>query len=642
MRLRNDGGPTGMGSRSCDQKNLVTTFASMVARKCAAMDGNLFSGGRIVGLPIRSLVLSSVVALPALNAVPPAFNAGRSVAPREASSVLVQNIENAYLGHVAEIDSDLAAIVDGNYTGSGKLILPNADMRRNRSEICSQLLASIAKVDRRHLDPMEAARLDMVRNDLESAKFNVDTLRRWECSPYDLDYWFGMPIGMLLERNYAPIGKRLSDVSERLAMAPKFFAAIRGSLGTPTKPALDEAIDLCDSDLAVVGKQVPMVAEGAKMDPAAKATLLERVALAKKAIIAHKEWLLAIKAKLDSNGGYRDYRLGKENFLRVFNFQTQVGIDADVLYRKGLAEFQELKTQMAEAARKVWPKVSGGRPMPTDPDDLISATIKAIGDRHGTAAEILPKCKADVEEARRWVEIHGLLTLPQRQALVRDVPPSMRDGGQDFNAFLMPSGVDPKSPAIYYIEVPNGTPEENEPVLRAATDGALMSISLHEMIPGHFAQIGHEGLSAVQKSVHLPGTQEGWAVYAERMMVETGFKADDPEFLLAYDRDMIAVVSCFLLDYQTHVLGMGKKEAMNLMMKESFQDQVDAEERWERCVLSPGQGSTYYAGVMGLLALRERARREWGKDFSLRKFNDRVLACGPIPIKDMPSIVLPN
>ncbi|WP_164230660.1 DUF885 family protein, partial [Stenotrophomonas maltophilia] len=63
---------------------------------------------------------------------------------------------------------------------------------------------------------------------------------------------------------------------------------------------------------------------------------------------------------------------------------------------------------------------------------------------------------------------------------------------------------------------------------------------------------------------------EGWAVYGERMMIESGYGAS-PEMTLMYGKLHLRTVTNTLLDYSVHVLGMTEADALDLLMRQAFQ-----------------------------------------------------------------------
>ena len=76
-----------------------------------------------------------------------------------------------------------------------------------------------------------------------------------------------------------------------------------------------------------------------------------------------------------------------------------------------------------------------------------------------------------------------------------------------------------------------------------------------------------------------------------------------------------------------------EKEAMDLMMKETFQQEGEAVAKWKRARLTSAQLSTYFVGATEHLDLRAAEEKKLGKDFDLKKYNDQVISYGSPPVK---------
>ena len=93
-------------------------------------------------------------------------------------------------------------------------------------------------------------------------------------------------------------------------------------------------------------------------------------------------------------------------------------------------------------------------------------------------------------------------------------------------------------PARYYVTNvdPSWPAERQEEHLRDFSHATLWSMSMHEVYPGHFLQFEHlRGVaSAPRKSVLFAPTSfvEGWAHYAEHVMIEQGFERKNTEIRL--------------------------------------------------------------------------------------------------------------
>ena len=95
----------------------------------------------------------------------------------------------------------------------------------------------------------------------------------------------------------------------------------------------------------------------------------------------------------------------------------------------------------------------------------------------------------------------------------------------------------------------------------------------------------------------------------------------------------LRVICNAILDLGFHAKNICEKAAMDLMMKEGFQQEGEAVAKWKRARLSSTQLSTYFVGVTEHLELRERAKTKAGDKFDLKQYNDSVLSFGSPPAK---------
>jgi uncharacterized protein (DUF885 family) len=168
----------------------------------------------------------------------------------------------------------------------------------------------------------------------------------------------------------------------------------------------------------------------------------------------------------------------------------------------------------------------------------------------------------------------------------------------------------------------------------------IHDLSVHEAMPGHYLQLDHanandDPLRAVLGSGPFV---EGWAVYGEGLMADEGYLGGDATedgklFKLTMLKMRLRSITNTLLDIGIQTEGMTREQAMELMMKGAFQQEREAAGKWLRASLSSVQLLSYYTGYEEHLALRDEAKRRWGNTFTLRRYNDEVLAHGSPPVK---------
>jgi uncharacterized protein (DUF885 family) len=126
---------------------------------------------------------------------------------------------------------------------------------------------------------------------------------------------------------------------------------------------------------------------------------------------------------------------------------------------------------------------------------------------------------------------------------------------------------------------------------------------------------------------------EGWAVYAERLMLESGYGEHRAEAWLVYSKWNLRSVCNTILDYGVHVLGMTEGEAIDLLTREAFQSAAEAADKWRRVKLTSVQLTSYFSGYAAILELREHLKRERAGEFDLKRFHEQFLSYGSAPVR---------
>ncbi|AMJ64219.1 hypothetical protein AXW84_01295 [Hymenobacter sp. PAMC 26628] len=186
------------------------------------------------------------------------------------------------------------------------------------------------------------------------------------------------------------------------------------------------------------------------------------------------------------------------------------------------------------------------------------------------------------------------------------------------------------------------TPAKAESYLREYNDYMLQIVNIHEAIPGHYTQQVYANRSpSLVKSLFFNGAMaEGWAVYAERMMLENGYGKNADEIWLMDDKFNLRITLNAILDRAIQVENLSEKDAVALLRREGFQDETEAANKWRRASLSQVQLSTYFAGSSAILTLRDELKRRQGPAFGLKAFHEKFLSYGTVPVKYIHELML--
>ena len=195
--------------------------------------------------------------------------------------------------------------------------------------------------------------------------------------------------------------------------------------------------------------------------------------------------------------------------------------------------------------------------------------------------------------------------------------------------------------ATHYV---TGTPDGKRPgrVVVATSNFADRSliddeaIAYHEGIPGHHMQLSvQQQLSGLPKfRLHGLGFNaytEGWALYAEQLGKEVGFYQDPVSDYGRLSSELFRAVR-LVVDTGIHSKGWTRDQVVEFFRKSGAVDEPTIQSETDRYIAWPAQALSYKLGQLKIRELRERARKELGVKFDIRKFHDEMLDGGTLPL----------
>jgi uncharacterized protein (DUF885 family) len=533
-----------------------------------------------------------------------------------------------------------SAVGAGYYKYADQLPIPDATERRRSLTFAATWLQKLKGFDEVSLDVQDRIDLRLIQNELKSERWSTTVFKshQWDPSNYNVAGTFGLILGT----EYAPLETRLRTVAKRLPHVGPYYVAAKANLKNPTLEHTQLAILQNKGALSVFGAGFLKQVDESKLTDAEKTRLKAEATKAQAAIQDYITHLEGLEKTLLVSGG-RSFRIGKALFEQSFAYSIQADCTAEELYQRALAEKEKLHTRMADMARQLWPKYFGTEPMPMDRLQLIGRMVETLSQKHVAAEVFVAEVKRQIPLLESWVREHDLVDLdPDKPLVVRETPEYMRGvAGASISA---PGPYDPKANTYYNVTPLEGTAVQQESYLREYNDYILQVLNIHEAVPGHYVQLLHANKSpSLVKAIFGNGAMvEGWAVYSERMMLESGYGGNSPEMWLMYSKWNLRVVCNAILDYSIHVQGMNQDQAMKLLTQEAFQQDTEAREKWHRAQVTSVQLSSYFAGYAAIYDLREQLKTQQGSAFNLKRFHEQFLGYGSAPVKFIRELMLPK
>jgi len=560
----------------------------------------------------------------------PAVAAAKPLPPERRQDKAFDSQANQFLGALWRVDPETAISV-GKYDTAAQLSIPDQAYRDQQLAFIDEWLDKFGKIDARQLSPKQRTDLGLLQNKLNSDRWYLTTFREWEWNP--ALYNIASPIDFVLNTEYAAKPQRLRTLLRRIASVPAYYEAARNSIKNPTREHVKLAIDQAPGVLAVLA-DLDKQAQDSILNANEKNLFAQRIAAAKTAVEAYSAWLGELDKTLAVSGA-RSFRIGKELYEAKFGYDIQAGSNAEQTYQKALATREQLLTNMDGIADELWPKYLAEQPKPGDRLAKIGMMIDKLSANHVPREEFFPEIRRQIPMLQDWVTKNDLLTLdPKKPLVVRETPAYQRGvAGASIEA---PGPYRPQDRTYYNVTpLDDASPEQAESTLREYNHWILQILNMHEAIPGHYAQLVYANKSpSIVKSIFGNGAMvEGWAVYSERMMLESGYGNNAPEMWLMYSKWNLRSVTNTILDYSVHVLDMNEQQAIDLLTRQAFQTPAEAKEKWRRVQLTSVQLTSYFSGFSEIMELREQRRAALGAKFSLKEFHEEFLSYGSAPVR---------
>ena len=161
------------------------------------------------------------------------------------------------------------------------------------------------------------------------------------------------------------------------------------------------------------------------------------------------------------------------------------------------------------------------------------------------------------------------------------------------------------------------------------------STAYHEGVPGHHLQIAIaqelEEMPPQRQQAFYAAFVEGWALYSERLGKEIGFYEDPYSDFGRLQDEMLRAIR-LVVDTGFHSKKWTRQQVVDYFHAHSAIDEVDVQSETDRYISIPGQALAYKVGQLKILELREKAKKELGKKFDVRKFHDTILDAGALPL----------
>lgn len=522
----------------------------------------------------------------------------------------------------------------GYHNYDSVLVVPNDAARQAELAFASAQLDSLKKYNTELLSANNKTDYYIIENQLKSILWNINEFKSFEWNPSE--YNISSTFAEMLNGNYDSLDVRVRNFNLRMLNIPAYYQAAKNNIKNPTVEHTQLAIDQNLGGLSVFENDFKEALNKLHLGAHEQQMMEANAKAAVKAINEYVDWLKKLENKTP-----RSFRIGKELYLKKFEYDIQSGYSANQIYDKAIARKTELHEKMFEISDKLWDKYIKNTPKPTNKLALIKQVIDQISLKHVQADSFQIAIEQQLPVLSAFIEKKDLLYIdPSKPLVVRREPDYM--AGVAGASISAPGPYDKNGNTYYNVGSLSGwPPEKAESYLREYNHYILQILNIHEAIPGHYTQLvySNQSPSLVKSIFGNSAMVEGWAVYTERMMLENGYE-ESPEMWLMYYKWHLRSVCNTILDYSVHTLNMSKEEGLNLLINEAFQQQAEAEGKWKRASLTQVQLCCYFTGFSEIYDFREELKQQMGEQFNLKAFHEQFLSYGSAPVKYIKELML--
>lgn len=508
--------------------------------------------------------------------------------------------------------------------------------RAAASAFSKKMLADLQRLDSTQLSRAEQVDAKILDNALRFDLWSRETLRDWSWDPLIYTNLAGQALYGLMAREFAPLPDRLRSAIARIEQVPALWAQMRANLIPARVPAVhaetaakQHAGALSIAEDLIVKQAGDLPAE----DRARLGAAIDRLRAESK---THQAWL--DKTLLPHAEG--DFRLGAEHYDAKLGFLLASPLSRAEI--RGRAEAAKAKTraEMYVQARKILTARPGApatpeTPSPAEQQAAILAALQIAYAKRPARDHLVETAKETLAAATAFVREKDFITMPAAPVQVILMPEFQRGVAAAYCDW--PGPLEKGLPTFYAVSpIPDDwTAEKAESFLKEYNTLGIQEIAIHEAMPGHYVQGAHANAypSVLRAALSSGSFVEGWAMYAEDLMADTGFLDGDPLYVLVHLKVRLRAICNSILDQSIHVDGISYDDAMRLMVDDAFQEKGEAEGKWVRARVTSGQLSTYFVGYEEHWSIRREAEQHWGADFALKRYHDTALSFGSPPAR---------
>ncbi len=492
---------------------------------------------------------------------------------------------------------------------------------------------SLRAFDPARLSPNERVDQRILDGIIDGWLLEQETLQNWRRNPMLYASALSDGVHNLMTMENAPAPVRIRRIISKLSQVPQFLTAARTNIANPPRVLAERGAAMMRGASGMLANDLRL-AFAAQAGTALMDSLMRSASATRTQIDDYVIWLE--REVIPTASG--DFVIGGENLARRYRAEELIDTPLEQLIAIGERELAQAQRDFRATAERL----ARGR----DPQE----TWQAVRRDHPPRGGVVAATQRIVDSLTAFVVTRGLAAVPAGERVI--VAPAQPFDLGFASMHASPPLENPPVKSYYYITDARTdmTPAEQDAWLERYNYASLVNTSAHEAMPGHWLHSTYMrqtpgkvrriwiGLNPFPQP---SSGQDGWAHYAEQLVVEERFRGGDPRYQLAQLSDALTRICRLLSGIKVHTRQWTLDDAQACFERQAFVPMPAARREAERATYDPSYGG-YFLGKMALLKLRADYRTRLGAGFNLRDFHERIMRNGIAPIWAHRQLLLPG
>lgn len=496
-----------------------------------------------------------------------------------------------------------------------------------------EMKARLATIALERLSPDERVDHRIVSGLLDAWLLELDVNRNWQKNLMLYASAISDGVHNLMAMESAPAEERARCIVSKVEGVPALLDAARANLANPPRVMAERGVRMLKGASAMLRDDVAL-AFAELADPQLTADLRGAAEVAARTIDEFVTWFEHERlAKADG-----PFMVGVENLEARYRAEELIDLPVAKLLAIGERELVAKAAAFADAAARV----DKSRPP-------LAVWADVLKD-HPARGEVVAAARQAVGELQAFVESKQLVDLPQAEKVQVAAARPFDLGLASMHA-SPPLEATPVTSYYYITDAQASWPAAQQDAwLQKFNYSTLAVITSHEVMPGHYVHsVFMRRTPGKIRRIWIglnpfpqPSSgQDGWAHYAEQMMVDEGFRSADPRYEMAQVSEALTRICRMIAGIRLHAGEWTVDQAAAFFAEKAHLPAPAARQEAERGTYDPTYGG-YFLGKVAAFKLRADYHKARGAAFSLREFNDRVMGNGIAPWWAHRQLLLPG